>query len=513
MATQNYHSIKNAALIAPATATDLGSASQPYGNLYLQGNVNLGSTTITSTSSIVPKITSVSYPGSATAANPTGGETITINGTGFLTGISVYVNGTIIGSASVVSSTQVTFTSTVQSAGSYTLSVVNTDGGSASYVPGISYSALPVWSTAAGSLGSDNNGTAITTITLAAAENAQTITYAVTSGSLPPGLSLASNGNITGTIGNPANTTTYNFTVTATDPQGQTASRNFSYTVNVVVKGQQAYTTAGSYNWTAPTGVTSVSVVAIGGGGTGTNSTTRLGITVYDGTGGGGLGYKNNIAVTPGQSYTVRVGGQGTDSYFINTTTVKGGGAAGMTGGGYTGDGGGNGGNGASRTEMTGNPGGYAGGAGGGTGGYSGNGGNGGANSTYGNGSNGTAGAGGGGGGGGGTGNITADNGARFLGIGPGGGGGTGIFGQSNNGTAGAGAIAGEYGSANQRNPTEGGPGSSATVIYIGQGYGGGGVAGTYGGGGSGGGGASGAVRIIWPGNSRQFPSTRTADE
>jgi len=49
---------------------------------------------------------------------------------------------------------------------------------------------------------------------------------------------------------------------------------------------------------------------------------------------------------------------------------------------------------------------------------------------------------------------------------------------------------------------------------------GGGGVAGgndaggTYGGGSVGGvNGASGAVRIIWPGNLRQFPSTRTADE
>ena len=72
MSTQNYHSIKNAALITPATATDLGSASQPYGNLYLQGNVTLGSTTITATSSIVPKITSLSYPGSATAADPAG---------------------------------------------------------------------------------------------------------------------------------------------------------------------------------------------------------------------------------------------------------------------------------------------------------------------------------------------------------------------------------------------------------------------------------------------------------
>ncbi len=33
--------------------------------------------------------------------------------------------------------------------------------------------------------------------------------------------------------------------------------------------GQQAYTTAGTYSWVAPSGVTSVSVVAVGGGGSG----------------------------------------------------------------------------------------------------------------------------------------------------------------------------------------------------------------------------------------------------
>jgi hypothetical protein len=68
MATQNYYTIKNAALITPATVTDLGSASQPYGNLYLQGNLNLGSTTVTSTNVVTPKISAITYTGSATAA-------------------------------------------------------------------------------------------------------------------------------------------------------------------------------------------------------------------------------------------------------------------------------------------------------------------------------------------------------------------------------------------------------------------------------------------------------------
>ena len=102
---------------------------------------------------------------------------------------------------------------------------------------------------------------------------------------------------------------------------------------------EQIYTTPGSYQWLCPEGVTSVCAVCVGGGGSGWiySSYSR-------GGGGGGLGWKNDIPVTPGQKYTVVVGvggskptssslsdcgnGAGGDSYFINTSTVKGGGGA-----------------------------------------------------------------------------------------------------------------------------------------------------------------------------------------
>jgi hypothetical protein len=81
--------------------------------------------------------------------------------------------------------------------------------------------------------------------------------------------------------------------------------------------GSVSYTTPGTYTWTAPAGVTSVCVVCIGGGASGTNS------------GGNGTEYGGN-------------------SYFISTTTVMGiggpesSGATGVTAGGsYVGDGGG----------------------------------------------------------------------------------------------------------------------------------------------------------------------------
>ena len=324
MPTQNYHTIKNAALITPATATDLGSASQPYGNLYLQGNITLNNaTTITSTSAVNPKITSVTYPGSATAADPAGGQTITINGSGFASGATTYVAGVIISVTNFVSSTQLTFTSPAKTAGSYTLSVVNTDGGTASYIPGLTYSALPVWSTSAGSLGSSYTGSAISTINLSASENAQSITYAVTSGTLPTGLSLSSSGALTGTPTGSA--ATYNFTVTATDPQNQTASRNFSYTVMVVYTSAtggtittdgnykvHTFTTSGSFVVTVATS-TPIDYLVVGGGGSG-------------GGGGGGAGgvLIGTATLANSTTYTMTVGGGGSDSSIAGTglTTI-----------------------------------------------------------------------------------------------------------------------------------------------------------------------------------------------
>jgi len=164
---------------------------------------------------------------------------------------------------------------------------------------------------------------------------------------------------------------------------------------------------------------------------------------------GGALAYKNNISVTPGSSYCVVIGDASNFSYFINTSTVR---AA--TGAARLGDGGGNGGQGGE--------------GGGGAGGYAGNGGNG---SIC-----GSAPQNGAGGGGAGGGNCV-------------GGGGVGLLGQGTNG-----AVSGGGGS--------GGTNGGAVNGGV---YGGGGVA-------SGLNGASGAVRIIWPGNTRSFPSTCTGN-
>ena len=292
-----------------------------------------------------------------------------------------------------------------------------------------------------------------------------------------------------------------------------TETTSTTITTPGVPVNQAEFTTAGTFSWTAPTGVTSVSVVAVGGGGGGYDVT---------GGGGGGLGYKNNITVVPGQSYTVVVGdkgvqsaypeSEGEDSYFINATTVKGGGGIGGgsyqppgggtasagngSGGDYVGDGGGNGGDGGSGGGS----------GGGGAGGYSGDGGDGGDADA--NGSNGSGGGGGGGGGG------SSQSHPNYA-IG-GSGGGVGILGEGTSGSAGTytqgsstGGTGGSGGNDGFDGEAAGACASSNQPTTEGL-YGGGGASGNNGNCAKRG--APGVVRIIW-GTGRSFPSNLTADQ
>ena len=180
-----------------------------------------------------PIITTVAYPGSVTAADPAGGETITLTGQNFQTGATVTVGGTSATSVTVVSSTSITFTSPVKTAGDYDVVVTNSNGLAATSSNGISYNGTPSFTTAAGNVGSITEDLAMSTITIVAAEpDGGTLAYSITSGALPTGVSMSSAGAITGTPNvNPTANTTYNFTVTATDDENQTNSRAFNLIV------------------------------------------------------------------------------------------------------------------------------------------------------------------------------------------------------------------------------------------------------------------------------------------
>lgn len=236
--------------------------------------------------------------------------------------------------------------------------------------------------------------------------------------------------------------------------------------------GEAIFTSVGTTDWVVPAGVNSVCAVAIGAGGGNQG-------------GGGGLAWKNDIPVTPGDVIPMTVGNGSTEaggsSSFASLFSATGGtrGAPSQGGKPVGADGGGNGGE-NSYTSLSH-------GGGGGAGGYTGPGGNGGSN--Y---SNGTAGAGGGGGGGYGYGGA---------------GGGVGVYGQTENGRAGtspADSTPTSYkagvGGGGGSNGEEGASGSSGNGSYARGGLYGGGGAGMYNERG-----AQGAIRIIW-GPGRSFP-------
>lgn len=189
-----------------------------------------GGTGNTSGGGTTPTVSAIGYGGDDTATDPAGGSTITLTGTNFFAGAKVLIELTQVSVVTVVSTTQITFTAPAKTAGSYVLYVVNADGSTAISVPGIQYSGVPAWSTSAGTLGTLTESTSLSTIVAATSNSA--VTYSVFSGTLPTGATLASNGTISGTTPITASSTTYTFTIRATDAENQDTDRSFSLTIN-----------------------------------------------------------------------------------------------------------------------------------------------------------------------------------------------------------------------------------------------------------------------------------------
>jgi len=133
-------------------------------------------------------------------------------------------------SVTFTSATSVTANFTLPVDGTYFLRLENNDGiacRSASAI--LTVSDAPAWTTAAGNLGTVQ---ALGSINFTVAATAAT-TFAVQSGALPGGASLnTSTGAITGTESGSTQTTTYTFTIRATDAQGQTADRQFNIIIS-----------------------------------------------------------------------------------------------------------------------------------------------------------------------------------------------------------------------------------------------------------------------------------------
>lgn len=176
---------------------------------------------------------------SPTTMLPSTATDITVTGTGFsATTIFELINttGAIITPNSITlnSATSVTINVTA-AAGTYYIRIENDSGlASRSTNADLTVSQAPTFSTAAGTLGTFTGGSSINVAITASSDSA--VDFSKVSGTFPGGLSLGSTQNtvyLAGTESGASSTTTYNFTIRATDQETQTADRAFSMTINV----------------------------------------------------------------------------------------------------------------------------------------------------------------------------------------------------------------------------------------------------------------------------------------
>jgi len=183
-----------------------------------------------------PSVTS--YTGNVIETDST--NTITVNGTNFTVGATVLLIGNdgteyAASSSTVNNATSITavFGTISQSKEPYDIKVTNPSNLYGIYYDILTVNDKPSWVTAAGSLGTFQEQSSISTSVLSVSdEENNTITYSLASGSsLPSGLSLnSSTGVISGTLPDIASDTTYTFTINASDGFNAGQPRTFSIT-------------------------------------------------------------------------------------------------------------------------------------------------------------------------------------------------------------------------------------------------------------------------------------------
>lgn len=283
-------------------------------------------------------------------------STITISGSNFKSGSIIAVEGpgvsntsrtlstTFVNSGELTASTNAASVNYVGGQ-TFDIKVTNPSGLSAVLTPAGTIDRDPVWVTGAGTVADiyDSARGGYGTITLSANDpDGGSVSYSLISGSVPSGLTFNSNGTITGSANAVGSDTTSNFTIRATSA-GQTADRAFS----IIVRSPKTATfnSTGSFNFSVPTGVTSVRVLVVaggGGGGTRNSGATSGGTDGGAGAGAGGLIDHPSFPVSPGGSVSGSVGRggfgggngfssgqtpgeQGTNSTFGSLTAIGGG--------------------------------------------------------------------------------------------------------------------------------------------------------------------------------------------
>lgn len=170
---------------------------------------------------------------------------VTITGTNFISVPQVEAinsTGAIVAADSITftSATQIVATFTLPVDGTYFLRVENNDGNAVRSGSAIlTVSDAPAWTTAAGSI--YTGGSVVSTITLSATG---ATSFAVTTGAIPTGLTFTSGTGsctIAGTQTEFTAAATKNFSITATDAEGQTAVRAFSMSFTFGMSGSGGF--------------------------------------------------------------------------------------------------------------------------------------------------------------------------------------------------------------------------------------------------------------------------------
>jgi len=314
------------------------------------------------------------YTGSVLETNTT--NSITITGTNFASGAVATLIGSdgteyIADTTTVSNLTSITATFGALSASKepYDIRVTNPSNLYGVYYDILTVNDKPIWSTSAGSLGSVKGGSTSSLSVAATDEENNTITYALSSGSLPGGISLnTSTGALTGSFTAPESDTTYSFAITATDGSNTAVSRSFSITVRALPTGGtvttsggyriHTFTSSGTFAISEPFTVQYLVIAGGGSAGFGAGGGNESGgggaggyrSSVTGEMSGGGASAESALSLTAG-SYTVTVGAggagvnngrnNGSDSTFSNITSIGGGaggnnntGASGGSGGG-----------------------------------------------------------------------------------------------------------------------------------------------------------------------------------
>ena len=309
-----------------------------------------------------PVVNSIS-PTVVTDPDGSATTTITLTGTGFSTTTDPVitfrstVDGTVFtsGTINVTSQTSATAatTATMTAAkGPYTVRLTNPSQLFGQLESGLTLDTTQVFATAAGNIGTVNTSDVNPTLTTVAATDADgdNITYSISAGALPTGLSINSaTGAITGTCGTlspgtatftvsaatTAQTITRQYTITMTNAlyvaaTGGSVATQSDYKVHTFTSSSQFAVSQGGN----PGGSDTVEYLVVAGGG---------GAGADNGGGGGGGGFRTNypspatggLAVSA-QTYAVTVGAggsaanpapRGANSVFSSITSTGGGGS------------------------------------------------------------------------------------------------------------------------------------------------------------------------------------------